>query len=103
YLEPPERLVLPLWLPPDRVRVRFTVVWLATMAVRGVLAVPDTGRAPAQMGLPGHQRGRQAQHPRAELRAAVPRLVHDPQEVRQDPGRLREPDSRRLEDAARIS
>ena len=77
-------------IAPDRVRLGFAVVWLATVAVRGVLAVPDSRAAAGEVGLPGDQGSRQAENHRPQLRAPVPRLLHDPEEVRVNNPRLGE-------------
>ncbi len=59
-----------------RVRLGLALVRLTPVADRGLLAVPDSREAARKVGLPGDHRGRQAEHARPQLRAAVPRRLH---------------------------
>src|SRR5437660_1936035 len=89
-------------IAPGRLRLGFALVWRAAVAVRGVLAVPDSRAAAGEVELPGDHGSRQAQHPWPELRAAVPRGLDESQQVRPDSERLREPHPCRPETRARV-
>src|SRR5207247_3507444 len=56
---------------PDRVRFRFRMVWLSSMADRRVLALPDSGRLAEEVRLSGIDCRCQTEDSRSQFREAI--------------------------------